>query len=140
MHLPDSNTASPSVEMPAPGVTGPSTLGGSWAAVRWEYARRDGTQRTDIVSDLGGTVTLSVASDAYVLSADVPPAGPRAAGGRILIAGEEWLDFAPQGGPPERVGFRRAPGTLVLRSDHAAWDFTGSGEEPADFTAVLVRL
>lgn len=106
----------------------------------WEYERREDGRRTDIVGDLGGSVTLSLTDERYVLSWDDGRGGPRSRGGSLIVTPDESIDFATPDGTTERIGFTRADGTLVLRSEHSAWDFDGSGEGPAEFTAVLVRL
>lgn len=106
----------------------------------WEYERREDGHRTDIVGDLGGSVTLSLTDDRYVLSWDDGRGGPRSREGSLAPSPDEWIDFAAPDGTSERIGFTRADGTLVLRSDHSAWDFDGNGERPAAFTAVMVRL
>ncbi len=106
----------------------------------WEYERREDGRRTDIVGDLGGSVTLSLTDDRYVLSWDDGRSGARSSGGSVAMTEAEWIEFAASDGTIERIGIRRAEGTLVLRSEHSAWDFNGSGEGPAEFTAVLVRL
>ncbi len=139
MRLPARAAAVGALRLPPP-VSAPRPLDGSWAAVRWAYARPDGRDAVDLIADRRGTITLSIAAETFVLSVDVPPDGPRGATGRLRIAGEDWLDLVPADEVPQRVGYRRAAGTLVLRSESAAWDFSGAGEEPAEFTAVLVRL
>ncbi len=108
--------------------------------MRWEYGRHDGSRRVDIVGDLGGTVTISIGDGTYVLSHQLAGGETRSASGTLAETGQEWIDFHPAEGAPERVGFRRAAGTLALRSEHSSWDFTGGGEESAEFTAVLVRI
>ena len=115
-------------------------LVGSWAAVRWGYVSVSGQRSIDVVGDLGGTVTLSLAAGTYVLSWDDRNGGPRSAEGTYAVTDDEWLAFRPTEGENERVGFRRAAGTVVLRSETSAFAFDGQQEEPAVFTAVLVRL
>ena len=132
-----------SVESPrtlSPLEAGHELLLGSWAAVRWEYTCRDGARRVDVVVDLGGTVTLSITADSYVLSWVHGSDGAQSTGGTISVIGDDHIDFRPRSGDPERVDFRRATGTLVLRSDSSSWDFDGRGEEAAAFSAVMVRL
>jgi hypothetical protein len=118
--------------------TGP--LCGSWAAVSWEYERREDGRRIDVVGDLGGSVTLSLTDERFVLSWHDGRNGPRSRGGSLGVATDAWLDFAAPDGTAERIGFRRADDTLVLRGEHSAWDFDGNGATPAEFTAVMVRL
>ena len=127
------------VSLPATG-TSDSPLLGSWAAVRWEYVRGDGSRRADLIADQGGAITLSMRAAEYVLSCALGDGAARSAAGALRLVGGEWIDFSPRTGNLERVSYRRAAGTLVLRSESSAWDFTGAGEEPAAFTAVLVRL
>lgn len=113
---------------------------GSWAAVRWEYVSADGDRRADPIADLGGAITLSMTAEEYVLSCALRDGPARSAAGVLRLLADDWIEFSPRSGSPERVTYRRAAQTLVLRSDDSAWDFTGTGEEPAAFTAVLVRL
>lgn len=141
MHLPAATSASEGTDVrPLSATGGAGPLLGSWAAVRWEYERRDGSSRVDVIADLGGAVTLSMSEADYVLSCALRAEPTRSAAGAFAVVADEWIDLMPRAGPPERVGFRRAAGTLVLRSESSAWDFTGAGEEPASFTAVLVLL
>jgi hypothetical protein len=114
-------------------------LVGSWAAVRWEYVGADGSRRADL-ADQGGAITLSMTAEDYVLSYALRDGPARSAAGGLRVVADEWIEFSPRSGSPERVSYRRSAQTLVLRSDASAWDFTGTGEEPAAFTAVLVRL
>lgn len=113
---------------------------GSWAAVRWEYVSADGDRRADPIADQGGAITLSMTAEEYVLSCALRDGPARSEAGVLRLLADEWIEFSPRSGSPERVTYRRVAQTLVLRSDTAAWDFTGAGEEPAAFTAVLVRL
>lgn len=118
--------------------TGP--LRGSWAAVSWEYERRGDGRRIDIVGDLGGSVTLSITDGSFVIAWDDGRNGPRSGGGNLAVTSDEWIELTTPDGTTERIGFRRAEGTLVLRSEQSAWDFDGGGATPAGFTAVMVRL
>ncbi len=141
MHLPPLLTTDDPTELPPGAVaTARGPMHGSWAAVRWEYAPRSGGAAVDLIAGLGAAVTLSMSDAEYVLSFALRGGRTRTAAGALRVSGDEWIDFSPRGGVPERVEFRRAAGTLVLRSESSAWDFAGTGEEPAAFTAVLVRL
>lgn len=113
---------------------------GSWAAVRWEYVGASGGRRADPIADRGGAITLSMTAEEYVLSCTLSDGPARIISGALSLIGDEWIEFLPRTGSPERVSYRRAASTLVLRSESSAWDFTGAGEELAAFTAVLVRL
>jgi len=115
-------------------------LTGSWAAVRWEYARPDGSVRVDVIADRGDAVTLSISAGDYVLSHAPREEGARSAAGALRAREGSCLEFAPRVGEAERVEFRLVDGTLVLRSESSAWDFSGAGAERASFTAVLVPL
>ena len=112
---------------------------GSWSATRWQYTSR--AQLTvDVVCDLGGTVTLSVSAGSYVLTWSVAGQASRSVGGALAVAGDR-IALRPQGADQaEAVTYRLAGETLALSSDASQWDFDGSGEEPAAFVAVLVRL
>jgi hypothetical protein len=114
---------------------------GSWSATRWHYAGRDDPQRqVDLVSDRGGSVTLSLSEGTYVLTWDLGD-GRRSVGGAVSVAGDR-LGLKPDGAVEEEVVvFRVAGDTLALNSDASAWDLDGDGrDEPAAFVAVLVRL
>ena len=112
---------------------------GSWSATRWQYTSR--AQRTvDVVCDLGGTVTLSLSAHSYVLTWSVTGQTSRSVGGALAVVGDH-LDFLAQGAEQrESVTYRLGGETLALSSDATGWDFDGSGDEPAAFVAVLVRL
>lgn len=145
MRLPQDAQRSQLPEMPTSGdlperVDG--ALEGSWAAVRWHYASLGEPGRTvDVVSDLSGSVTLSVSGSRYVITWDAPPGGRSSADGRISRAADGALAFEPTDGPgAEQIAWRFTDATLAMSSDRSAWDFDGRGEEPAAFTAVLVRL
>ncbi len=114
---------------------------GSWAATRWQYASRAHPERVvDVVTGLGGSVTLSVSDAAYVLTWGVPGHGDGNVSGVITVR-DAHLELKAEGaGVPESLRFHLAGETLALSSDASAWDFGGQGAEPADFVAVLVRL
>jgi len=112
---------------------------GSWSATRWQYASRAG-RTVDVVCDLGGTVTLSLSAESYVLTWSVPEQGSRSIGGALALV-DDRLDLRAQGGEQvESVIYRLAAETLALSSDASQWDFDGNGDEAAAFVAVLVRL
>ena len=141
MHLPPPVLTDHAGQVPpAAAADSDGPLRGSWAAVRWEYVGADGGRRADLIADHGGAITLSMTADACVLSCTLRDGPARNVSGALSLAGDEWIDFSPRTGSPERVSYRRAASTLVLRCESSAWDFTGVGDEPAAFTAVLVRL
>lgn len=114
---------------------------GSWSATRWQYASRARPERVvDVITGLGGSVTLSVSDSAYVLSWSVPGLGGGNIGGTIAIEAAGLLLRAAGAADPESILFHLAGETLGLSSESSAWDFGVDGEEPADFVAVLVRL
>lgn len=126
---------------PRPGMDESDGLFGSWSATRWEYAcRAHPERRQDVVCDLGGSVTLSLSEENYVLTWDVG-SGSRSVGGRLAIR-DGILDLRPRGSDAvESLRFRFGGGALALSSDDSGWDFGGDGgEEPAAFVAVFVRL
>lgn len=94
----------------------------------------------DVITGLGGSVTLSVSDSAYVLSWSVPGQGGGNIGGTIAIEPARLALLAAGAAEAESLRFHLAGETLGLSSDASAWDFEGEGEEPADFVAVLVRL
>ena len=114
---------------------------GSWSATRWQYTSRATPDRVvDVVTGLGGSVTLSLSAQAYVLTWAVPGLGDGTIGGALAIE-DGRLALIPAGaGLAESLAFRLASATLALSCDASSWDFDGSGEVRADFVAVLVRL
>lgn len=133
-------TDQPSLAPPAAAAATDGPLLGSWAAVRWEYVGASGGRRADVIADQGGAITLSMTAEEYALSCTLSNGPARSVSGALSLVGDEWIEFLPRTGSPERVSYRRAASTIVLRDESSAWDFTGAGEEPAAFTAVLVRL
>jgi hypothetical protein len=114
---------------------------GSWAATRWQYASRQQADRVvDVVTGLGGSVTLSLADGTWVLTWAVPGGGSGTDGGSLVIEGAHLRLRRAGAEGPESVLFHLAAETLALSSEQSAWGFDGDGEEPADFVAVLVRL
>ena len=94
-----------------------------------------------MVCDLGGTVTLSVSADRYVLSWDLGDGQSQSHGGHYLAYGEGLEFTAVETGGSDRVGFRFGPREMSFSSEESGWDFDGTGgEEPASFVAVFVRL
>jgi hypothetical protein len=120
----------------------PHPLFGGWSATRWEYASLAAPDRiVDVVTDLGGSVALSLTATAFILAFDVAGRGQHSVAGTGEVRGDElWLQ--PEGAEAaERVAFHLAGDTLSLRSGASGWDFDGTGqEEAAAFVAVLVRL
>ena len=117
-------------------------LFGGWSATRWEYRSAGEPERTvDVVTDLRGTVTLSLTATAFILAADVPGRGQQSVSGTCEVLGGELLLTREGASLPERLAFHQAGDTLSLRSAASAWDFERDGrEQAAAFVAVLVRL
>jgi hypothetical protein len=112
---------------------------GSWSATRWQYTSRT-LRAVDVVCELGGTVTLSLSAESYVLTWSVAQQASRSVGGALRVVGDR-LELRAQGrDEAEAVTFRRGGETLALSSEASAWDFDGNGDEAAAFVAVLVRL
>jgi hypothetical protein len=117
------------------------SLLGAWLATRWQYTSHEEPLRSlDVVTDLGGSVTLSLSKGTYVLTYDAAGRGPRSIGGVVEVRPDALLMQAGGAGGPETIRFRLADQTLSLSSEASSWDFDGAGEQPADFVAVLVRL
>jgi hypothetical protein len=138
---PHRGTTPPSEAAPGRGSAGNPLFGG-WSATRWQYRSvADAGRAVDVVTDLDGSIALSLTANAFILVSDVAGRGKQGVSGVFEVRGDE-LVFAPDGaGPPERVSFSQVGDTLSLRSEASAWDFDGSGrEEAAEFVAVLVRL
>ena len=126
----------------APDGRPPHPLFGGWSATRWEYTSLAAPQRiVDVVTDLGGSVALSLTATAFILAFDVAGRGKHSVAGTCEVRGDElWLRHE---GPDraERVAFHLAGDTLSLGSGASGWDFDGTGrEQSATFVAVLVRL
>jgi len=117
-------------------------LFGGWSATRWQYTRLTApAQVADVVTDLGGSVTLSLTATAFILASDVDGRGKQSVSGACEVRGEELL-LRPEGMErPHRLRFRQSGDTLSLQSDASGWDFDGTGrDQEAAFVAVLVRL
>jgi len=131
----------PASEAPRNGPDGHPLFGG-WSATRWQYGSAAEPERTvDVVTDLSGTITLSLTATAFILAFDVAGRGKQSVSGACEVRGDElWL--VPEGADrTERVTFRQTGDTLSLRSDASGWDFDGNGQDQAAaFVAVLVRL
>jgi hypothetical protein len=114
---------------------------GSWSATRWQYVSRERPERVvDVVTGLGGSVTLSLSGDTYVLTWEIAGQPSHSVGGTLGVHGDR-LELLPRdAGAVDTVAFHAAGDTLSLSSSASAWEFDGGGEEPADFVAVLVRL
>lgn len=114
---------------------------GSWSATRWQYTSSSRPDRVvDLVCDLGGSVTLSLSAETWVLTWDVGGRGGQSIGGALTMQGDRLLLLAHDLSEAERIQYRLAEKTLALSSEGSAWMFDESGEEPAEFVAVLVRL
>jgi hypothetical protein len=123
------------------GVVPEAALLGSWSATRWQYASRDHHGLVvDVVAGLRGTVTLSVSAGAFVVSWDAPGHGSGSVGGTVATVDGDLILRLYGADEPAVMRYRVSDLTLALSSDGSAWDFQGHGEEPAEFTAVLVRL
>jgi hypothetical protein len=119
-----------------------SALLGSWSATRWQYTSRERPDAVvDLVCGLGGSVTLSLSAETYVLTWSSAGQDGRSIGGVLAIEGDRIALRAQDASETEAVTYRLAGETLALSSDASRWDFDGDGaEEAADFVAVLVRL
>jgi hypothetical protein len=117
-------------------------LFGGWSATRWQYTSAADPGRTvDVVTDLKGSITLSLAASAFILAFDVAGRGKHSISGACEVRGEELLLVAAGTDRAERVAFHQTGDTLSLRSDESGWDFDGQGrDQGAAFVAVLVRL
>jgi len=114
---------------------------GSWSATRWQYASKlHREQVVDAVAGLKGSVTLSLSAGAFVLAWDVPGHGSGSVGGSVAIEDGALLLRPHHQDEAGRVRYRVSALTLALSGEQSAWDFDGSGETPAEFVAVLVRL
>ena len=124
------------------GGTAGHPLFGGWSATRWQYTSAADPGRTvDVVTDLRGSITLSLAATAFILAFDVAGRGKHSVSGACEVRGEELLLVAEGTGRAERVAFHQTGDTLSLRSDVSGWDFDGQGrDQGAAFVAVLVRL
>jgi hypothetical protein len=118
----------------------PSALLGSWSATRWQYTSRLPPERVvDLICDRGGSVTLSLSRDSYILAWEVAGEERQCVGGRAAVNGDQ-LEFQDDGST-ERVEFRLGLSELSIRSEGSRWIFDGdSGEGPASFVAVFVRV
>jgi len=114
---------------------------GSWSATRWQYASRVRSgEVVDVVAGLKGSVTMSLSAGAFVLAWDVPGHGSGSSGGTAAVADGELRLLPHGGGEPHVVRYRVSAMTLALTGETSAWDFDGSGDVAAEFSAVLVRL
>jgi len=131
---------------PADGASGRAAdahpLFGGWSATRWQYRSASVPEHVvDVVTDLRGSITLSLTATAFILAFDVATRGSISVSGRCEVRGDELLLWLDGGDVPERVSFHQTNDTLSLRSDQSAWDFDASGQDQqAAFVAVLVRL
>ena len=116
-------------------------LVGSWAATRWQYhSRNEPARMTDVVCDLGGSVTLSLTASTWILTWDVTGWERRSVGGTLQRDGPRLELLPVLAGGAEVLRYQVTDQTLTLSSDESAWCFDGLREESADFVAVLVRL
>lgn len=117
-------------------------LHGSWAATRWHYTSRDSPARTvDVITDLGGSVTLSLSAGTFILAWEIPGIGGQSIGGRWALRGGALEYSWPGVEGTESVGVRLGWHELALSTERSGWDFDGDGEdEPAGFVGVFVRL
>ena len=116
------------------------TLLGGWSATRWQYTGPSG-RSVDVVCDLGGSVSLSLSSTAFILAYTIAGQANPGVSGTFVVSDDELIMTRPGVSESEAVRFRLAERTLSLYSDSSGWDFDGNGaDEPAEFVAVLVRL
>jgi len=118
----------------------PPALLGSWSATRWQYTSRLPPERVvDLICDRGGSVTLSLSPDSYILAWEMAGEERQCVGGRVAVNGDQ-LEFQ-EDGRMERVDFRLGVSELSIRSEGSRWIFDGdAGEGPASFVAVFVRV
>lgn len=129
---------------PAPAVVqagAPSNpLFGGWSATRWQYSNAF-ARSVDVVCDLGGSVSLSLSPDAFILAHTVGGRASPGVSGTLEVRGDELVLHARGYFGAQAVRFRQAGETLSLYSNESGWDFDGDGrEEAAEFVGVLVRL
>jgi len=94
----------------------------------------------DVVCSLGGTVTLSLSRESYVLTWSAADRVRRSSGGVFRVENER-LVLRAHGDESDAVTYRVSGDTLAITSDSSQWDFDGDGEvEDAEFVAVMVRL
>lgn len=114
-------------------------LQGTWSATRWQYTAPPDLAR-DVVCDLGGSVTLSLGADSYVLACDAPNSRT-IEGGAFTIAGDSLELHSHSSDAVRSLRWRLVDDTLTLRSDATNYDFDDSHpNEPAALVAVLVRF
>ena len=117
-------------------------LEGSWSATRWHYTSRlEPARMVDVVTDLRGTVTLSLSGGAFILAWDIPGRGGRSVTGQWERHGNALEYSWPGVEGVERAAIRLGAQELSLSSESSAWDFDGDGVmEPAGFVGVFVKL
>jgi hypothetical protein len=134
-------SAKPADGAPRSGPAGHPLFGG-WSATRWQYSSAADPARTvDVVTDLSGSITLSLAATAFILAFDIGGREKHSVSGTCEVRGDELLLVHEGTDREERVAFHQIGDTLSLRSDASGWDFDGKGQDQnAAFVAVLVRL
>ena len=117
-------------------------LRGSWSATRWQHSSlRDPGRSLDVVCDLGGSVTLSIGEEAFVLTTTGAQRGAVNMDGAFRMRGDTLELHAHEGGASWRVRWHLVEHTLTLSSDESRCDFEGDGSaEPAALVSVFVRL
>jgi hypothetical protein len=135
-------SGTPTGPTPRRGDATPLPVFGGWSATRWQYSSHSQPGRlTDVVCDLGGSVTLSLSATAFILAFDVSGRGKHTVSGVCDVGGDELLLWPDGADAPQRLRFRQSGDTLALHSDSSGWDFDGTGtDQDATFVAVLVRL
>lgn len=120
----------------------PRGLLGSWSATRWHHVAIDRADRTvDLVCELGGTVTLSLSAEMYVLAWDIPGRSPGSIGGPWAERGGilEFDGRHPEG--KESVTYHLNGSLLTITSEASSWEFENDGVQVATrFVGVFVKL
>ncbi len=117
-------------------------LQGSWSATRWQHTSLlDQRRSLDVVCDLGGSVTLSLGDEAWVLTCNWGKRGVQHEGGRFRLSGECLELMGDSALAAECLRWRLVEDTLTLNAEPSRCDFDGNGvSEPSLLVAVLVRL
>ena len=116
-------------------------LQGSWSATRWQHTSLLDGRSLDVVCDLGGSVTLSLGDEAWVLTCNWGARGVVHEGGRFQVDGECLELNGDSAIAGDCLRWRLIENTLTLNAQPSRCDFDGKGTtEPSALVAVLVRL
>ena len=118
------------------------TLQGSWSATRWHHTSlQDPGRSLCVICDLGGSVTLSLGDEAWVLTCKWGTRGVIHEGGRFRLNGDCLELEGDNTLTDECLRWRVVDDTLTLNAEPSRCDFDGNGTtEPSALVAVLVRL